>query len=92
MAAMENNMEMARGTHGMAVCVRDCSNCVKAREAGVNFRNEPCYICRRKPDEPETLRHLSRINCEDHQLPEEKLTRFPQVVGAKMTYLQMAAF
>ena len=92
MAAMETSMVMTKSNQGMAVCVRTCGNCVKAREAGHNFRNEPCYTCRRKPGEPETLKHLSRVNCEDHQLPEEKVTRFPQVLDTKKAYLQMAVF
>ena len=90
---MENSMGMAMGTQ-VSVCVRNCANCVKAREAGHNFRGQPCYTCRRNPGEPETLRHLTRSNCDSHMFPEERVGRMMERLnpGVRTTYVQMAAF
>lgn len=87
---------MTNGNQASAVCVRSCINCVKAREAGHNFKGQMCYTCRKNPGEPETLRHLSRMNCESHEFPEEKLARMsiirPDFSRGSTRSVQMAAF
>lgn len=97
MTSMENGYVMgmtAMENQNQAVCVRDCTNCVKAREAGLNFRGQTCYTCRKNAGEPETLRHLSRSNCESHEFPEEKFDRLgsphPEQTHRRAMAIQMA--
>ena len=99
MASMENGYVMGRTAmenQNQAVCVRDCTNCVKAREAGLNFRGQNCYTCRKNAGEPETLRHLSRSDCESHEFPEEKYARLsiirPDFSHGNTRVVQLAAF